>query len=67
MGGIKLTKVVGAVAAPMDVAGLDTGVPPEILDVAPGTAVPSSTHVVTKVSTVLPALSAAVVRMNSVS
>jgi hypothetical protein len=67
LGGIKFTKVVGAVAAPMDVAGLDTAVPPEISAVAPVTPVPSSTQVVTKVNTVLPALSAAVVRMNSVS
>jgi len=67
LGGIKFTKVVGAVAAPMDVAGLDTPVPPEILDVAPVTPVPSSTQVVVKVNTALLALSAAVVRMNSVS
>ena len=65
LGGITLTKVVGAVAAPMDVAGLDTAVPPVILAVAPITALPSSTQVVTKVSTVAPALTAAVVRMNS--
>ena len=65
LGGITLTKVVGAVAAPIDVAGLDTAVPPEMLDVAPATPVPSSTQVVTKVSTVAPALTAAVVRMNS--
>ncbi len=67
LGGIKFTNVVGAVAAPIDVAGLDTPVPPEMLAVAPATAVPSSTQVVTKVNTVPPALSAAVVRMNSVS
>ena len=67
LGGIKFTKVVGAVAAPIDVAGLDTPVPPEMLAVAPVTPVPSSTQVVVKVNTVPPALSAAVVRMNSVS
>ena len=67
LGGIKFTKVVGAVAAPIEVAGLVTAVPPEMLAVAPATAGPSSTQVVTKVNTVLPALSAAVVRMNSVS
>ena len=67
LGGIKFTKVVGAVAAPIDVAGLDTPVPPEMLAVAPATPVPSSTQVVTKVNTVPPTLSAAVVRMNSVS
>ena len=67
LGGIKFTKVVGAVAAPMDVAGLDTAVPPEMLAVAPMAEVPSSTQVVVKVNTVPPALSAAVVRMNSVS
>jgi hypothetical protein len=65
LGGIKFTKVVGAVAAPMDVAGLDTAVPPVMLAVVPAPDVPSSTQVVTKVSTVAPALTAAVVRMNS--
>ena len=65
LGGITLTKVVGAVAAPMDVAGLDTAVPPVILAVVPAADVPSSLQVVTKVSTVAPALTAAVVRMNS--
>ena len=64
LGGIKFTKVVGAVAAPMDVAGLDTAIPPVILAVAPTTALPSSTQVVTKVSTVAPASTAAVVRIN---
>ena len=67
LGGIKLTKVVGAVAAPIDVAGLDTPVPPDMLAVAPTAAVPSSTQVVVMVKTALFALSAAVVRMNSVS
>ena len=65
LGGITLTKVVGAVAAPMDVAGLDTAVPPVMCAVVPAADVPSSTQVVTKVSTVAPALTAAVVRMNS--
>ena len=65
LGGIKFTNVVGAVAAPMDVAGLVTAVPPVILAVVPAADVPSSTQVVTKVSTVAPALTAAVVRMNS--
>ena len=65
LGGITLTKVVGAVAAPMDVAGLDTAVPPVMFAVVPAADVPSSTQVVTKVSTVAPALTAAVVRMNS--
>ena len=65
LGGITLTKVVGAVAAPMDVAGLVTAVPPEMLAVRPAPEVPSSTQVVTKVSTVAPALTAAVVRINS--
>ena len=65
LGGITLTKVVGAVAPPIDVAGLDTAVPPVILAVVPAADVPSSTQVVTKVSTVAPALTAAVVRMNS--
>ena len=58
-----MTKVVGAVAAPIEVAGLVTAVPPEILDVAPTTPVPSSDQVVTKVNTVL--VAEAVVRMNS--
>ena len=64
LGGIKFTKVVGASAAPMDVAGLDTPAPPEILELTPAPELPSSTQVVTKVSTVAPALTAAVVRMN---
>ena len=59
-----MTKVVGAVAAPIDVAGLDTPVPPEMLEVAPGTPVPSSTQVVTKVNTVV-LVAVAVVLMNS--
>ena len=67
LGGIKFTKVVGAVAAPMDVAGLDTPVPPEMSAVAPATPVPSSCQVVVKVSTVAVGFKNAVVRMNSVS
>jgi hypothetical protein len=57
--------VVGAVAAPIDVAGLVTAVPPEMLAVAPATADPSSTQVVTNVNTVDPALRATVVLINS--
>ena len=53
LGGIYVTKVVGAVAAPIAVAGLETPVPPEMLEVAPTTAVPSSLHTVVKVNTVL--------------
>ena len=60
-----MTNVVGAVAAPIDVAGLDTAVPPEMLDVLPAPEVPSSNQVVVKVNTVLPALIAAVVLMYS--
>ena len=52
LGGIRLTKVVGAVAAPMAVAGLDTAVPPVMVDVAPATPVPSSLQTVVRVSTV---------------
>jgi hypothetical protein len=53
LGGIYVTKVVGAVAAPITVAGLATPVPPEMLAVEPTTAVPSSLHTVVKVNTVL--------------
>jgi len=52
LGGIYVTRVVGAVAAPIAVAGLETPVPPVILAVEPTTAVPSSLHTVVKVSTV---------------
>ena len=52
LGGIYVTKVVGAVAAPIAVAGLATPVPPEMLAVDPAVPVPSSDHTVTKVSTV---------------
>ena len=65
LGRIKLTKVVGAVAAPIEVAGLDTPIPPEILEVTPGPELPSSDQVVVNVSTVLPAFTNAVVRINS--
>ena len=43
----------GAVAAPIAVAGLDTAVPPEILALVPAPLDPSLTQVVTKVSTVV--------------
>jgi hypothetical protein len=59
-----VTRVVGAVPV-IVVLGLAVAVPPEMLEVAPTTAVPSSTQVVTRVNIVLPALTAAVVRMNS--
>jgi hypothetical protein len=52
LGGTKLTKVVGAVAPPIAVAGLDTAVPPVILVVDPGVTVPGSFQRVLKVSTV---------------
>jgi hypothetical protein len=57
--------VVGAVAAPIDVAGLVTAVPPLMLAVVPAPTVPSSTQVVTNVNTVDPALRATVVLINS--
>jgi hypothetical protein len=59
-----VTKVVGAVAAPIVVAGLDTPVPPDISAVVPAPDVPSSLQTVTKVNTVLD-VAVAVVRMNS--
>ena len=65
LGGMRLSKVVGAVAAPIEVAGLDTPVPPEMLAEVPAPDEPSSFHTVVKVSTVPPALSATCVRMNS--
>jgi hypothetical protein len=52
LGGIRLTKVVGAVAPPIAVAGLDTAVPPEISAVVPGADAPSSIQDVVRVSTV---------------
>jgi len=64
LGGIYVTKVVGAVAAPIDVAGLDTAVPPEMLAVVPAPDDPSLTQVVTKVNT-SELVAVAVVRMYS--
>ena len=52
LGGIRLTKVVGAVAPPIAVAGLLTAVPPEISAVVPAPLVPSSLQTVVRVSTV---------------
>ena len=63
-GGMYVTNVVGAVAAPIDVAGLVTPVPPEMLAVLPAPELPSLTQVVTKVNT-LPVVAVAVVRINS--
>jgi hypothetical protein len=63
LGGIKVHKVVGAVPV-IVVLGLAVAVPPEMSDVAPGTALPSSDQVVTKVNTVVD-VAVAVVRMNS--
>jgi hypothetical protein len=45
-------RVVGAVAAPIDVAGLDTAVPPDMSAVVPAPDDPSLTQVVVNVSTV---------------
>ena len=60
-----MTKVVGAVAAPIEVAGLATAVPPEMLALVPAPPPePSLTQVVTKVNTV-ELVAVAVVRMNS--
>ena len=58
-----MTRVVGAVPV-IVVDGLAVAVPPEMFDVAPTTAVPSSVQVVTKVNTVA-LVAVAVVRMNS--
>lgn len=52
-GGRYVTKVVGAVAAPIVVAGLDTAVPPVMLVLCPAAALAVLTQVVTKVNTVL--------------
>jgi hypothetical protein len=60
-GGINLHNTAGAV--PKLTYGLAVSVPPEIFAVEPGTAVPLLLHVVTKVSVVLPALTAAVTLM----
>jgi len=57
-GGMNLHNTAGAV--PKLTYGLAVSVPPEILAVDPTTAVPLLLHVVTKVSVVLPALTAAV-------
>ena len=59
-----MTNTVGAVAAPIDVAGLETPVPPEMLELVPGATEPSSNQVVTKVNTVLE-VCVAVVRIYS--
>jgi len=64
LGGRKVTRVVGAVPV-MVVDGLEVAVPPEMLADVPAPDDPSSDQVVTKVSMVLPALSATVVRMKS--
>ena len=58
LGGIKFSNVVGAVAAPMLVAGLDTAVPPEMLAVVPAPLEPLSLHTVVNVNTVPSALRA---------
>ena len=58
-----MTNVVGAVAAPIEVAGLATAVPPEILVVVPGADTGGCNQVVDKVNVV--AEDAAVVRMYS--
>ena len=58
-------RVVGAVAAPIDVAGLDTPEPPLISQVVPAAEIAGWNHVVTNVSTVDPVLTAPVVRIYS--
>ena len=63
LGGIYVTKVVGAVPV-IVVLGLAVAVPPEISAVVPAPDDPSLTQVVTKVNTVLE-VAVAVVRMNS--
>ena len=63
LGGRYVTKVVGAVPV-IVVDGLAVAVPPEMLEVAPPTPVPSSLQVVTKVNTV-DDVAVAVVRINS--
>jgi hypothetical protein len=62
-GGRYVTNVVGAVPE-IVVLGLPVADPPEILAVVPAPELPSLTHVVTNVSTVLD-VAVAVVRMNS--
>ena len=64
-GGIYVHKVVGAVAAPIEVAGLDTPVPPVMFAVVPAPEDPSLTQVVTKVSAVDPAFISTVVLIYS--
>ena len=59
-----MTNVVGAVAAPIEVAGLATAVPPVMLALVPAPDEPSLTQVVTKVNTV-ELVAVAVVRMYS--
>jgi hypothetical protein len=63
LGGRYVTRVVGAVPV-IVVDGLAVAVPPEMLEVAPTTPVPSSDQVVTKVNTVVE-VAVAVVRINS--
>ncbi len=63
LGGIYVTKVVGA-SPVMVVLGLFVAVPPEMLEVAPTTPVPSSCQTVVKVNTVLE-VAVAWVRINS--
>ena len=63
LGGIYVTKVVGAVPV-IVVDGLAVAVPPEMLELTPGPDDPSSTQVVTKVNTVV-LVAVAVVRINS--
>jgi hypothetical protein len=63
LGGIKVHKVVGAVPV-IVVEGLAVAVPPVMLAVVPAPDEPSSTQVVTKVSTV-PEVAVAVTRIKS--
>jgi hypothetical protein len=63
LGGIALTKVVGAVPEIVEV-GDAVSVPPEILELTPAPVDPSSDQVVTRVNTVLD-VAVAVVLMNS--
>ena len=63
LGGMYVHKVVGA-SPVIVVLGLLGAVPPEMLELTPAPELPSSTQVVTKVSTVV-LVAVAVVRMNS--
>ena len=63
LGGIYVTKVVGAVPV-IVVDGLAVAVPPVILEVTPGPLDPSSDQVVIRVNTVA-LVAVAVVRINS--